>query len=167
MKLIEIDQQITARIRVLSTQPGLKNVFSILAHSADSWYWVAGLALLYFFGPESWQGVIVILLVGILLTAMSVQGLKFLIRRPRPEGEWGQIYRRSDPHSFPSGHAARASMLTVLILLTGNIGIGLGLLVWAILVGISRIALGVHFLSDIIVGSGIGVLMAFIVFIIF
>ncbi len=41
-------------------------------------------------------------------------GIKFTIKRSRPEGEWGAIYRNSDPHSFPSGHATRAIMLAVL-----------------------------------------------------
>jgi undecaprenyl-diphosphatase len=167
MKLLELDQQITDQIRSLSNPSSLKIILSFMAHSADSWYWGAGLTLLYFIGPDSWQEDIVILLVGIVITATFVQGLKFLIRRPRPEGEWGQIYRRSDPHSFPSGHAARAFMLPVVILLTGNLGLGLGLLVWGILVGISRIALGVHFLSDILGGGAIGIFMGGLVFWVF
>jgi undecaprenyl-diphosphatase len=164
MNLLKLDHQITEQIRTLSKQPGLKSVFSFFAHSADSWYWIAGLILLYFTGPESWREIIVSLLVGIIVTATSVQGLKFLIKRPRPEGEWGQIYRKSDPHSFPSGHGARAIMLSTLMLLSGNLWVGLGLFAWAILVDISRIALGVHYISDIVVGSGIGIFMAYLVY---
>ena len=98
------------------------------------------------------------MLIGILLTALFVQGLKFVIKRPRPDGEWGQIYRKSDPHSFPSGHTARATMLTMIVLLSGYPLFGLIMILWTFLVALSRIALGVHFLSDILVGSVIGII---------
>ena len=41
-------------------------------------------------------------------------GVKQVIRRERPAGEWGGIYRAIDPHSFPSGHATRAALLAAL-----------------------------------------------------
>jgi undecaprenyl-diphosphatase len=93
--------------------------------------------------------------------------LKFLIKRPRPEGEWGQVYRKSDPHSFPSGHAARAIMLTTVTLLSGHVWLGAGMLIWTLLVDLSRVGLGVHYYSDILVGTGIGILMGVLVHMIF
>jgi undecaprenyl-diphosphatase len=56
----------------------------------------------------------VVELAGIGVLAAMVLGIKFLVRRKRPEGEWGQIYRNTDPHSFPSGHAARAFLIAVI-----------------------------------------------------
>ena len=52
------------------------------------------------------------------MLAALVLVLKFLIRRRRPEGEWGGIYRQTDPHSFPSGHAARSVLIAVLAVAT-------------------------------------------------
>lgn len=131
---------------------------AVLAHSADSWFWLAGLAVLWFFAPAAWQIKILLMIVSIVITAGFVLGLKFTIQRPRPEGEWGEIYRKSDPHSFPSGHAARAALLTTLVLLFGHLGLGILLLLWTLLVSLSRIALGVHYLSDILAGALIGIL---------
>ena len=157
--LLEIDARYSEKIRIPEDKPWLKNIAAFLAHSGDSWFWGLGLALLWMIGPCDWRQQIVLLFLGILFTAISVLVLKFLIKRPRPEGEWGQIYRSSDPHSFPSGHAARATMLTVIMLLTGFWWIGLIMVIWTLLVDISRGGLGVHYFSDILVGTLIGILM--------
>ena len=161
--ILEKDQLLSQKLRISEDKPGLKSIAAFLAHSGDSWFWGAALALLWFIGPTDWRPQILLLFTGILFTAVSVLALKFLIKRPRPKGEWGQIYRSSDPHSFPSGHAARAIMLTTIMLLSGFIWIGVIMLIWALLVDLSRIGLGVHYISDILVGTGIGILMGFLV----
>ncbi len=165
--LLEKDHQLSQRNRIPDDKTGIKSAAAFLAHSGDSWFWGAALALLWFIGPADWRSQITLLFIGILFTAVSVLVLKFLIKRPRPEGEWGQIYRRSDPHSFPSGHAARAIMLTTIMLLSGYIWIGAGMLIWAILLDLARVGLGVHYYSDILAGTGIGVLMGALVVVIF
>jgi membrane-associated phospholipid phosphatase len=88
----------------------------------------------------------------VITTAVLVLLVKFSVRRQRPAGEWGQIYRSSDPHSFPSGHAARAAMLAVLAAGLGPAWLAGLLLVWAPLVGLARVAMGVHYLSDVVAG---------------
>jgi undecaprenyl-diphosphatase len=85
-----------------------------------------------------------------------VFAIKFTVRRRRPEGEWGQVYRKTDPHSFPSGHAARAALLAVLAIGLGPPWLGLLLAVWAPLVMLARVAMGVHYLSDVLAGALLG-----------
>ncbi|MCJ7717856.1 MAG: phosphatase PAP2 family protein [Anaerolineales bacterium] len=161
------DVELSQRFLIPENKTGLKKIAAFFAHSGDSWFWGAGLALLWIFGPQKWRPWIQLLFIGILVTAICVLILKFTIKRPRPEGDWGQIYRSSDPHSFPSGHAARATMLAILILLAGPSWLGLVMIVWALLVAISRIGLGVHFISDILGGAILGILFGGVVFIIF
>lgn len=84
--------------------------------------------------------------------------VKFSVRRRRPAGEWGNIYRSTDPHSFPSGHAARAAMLAVLGLGLGPPWFGVALLLWAPLVSLARVAMGLHYLSDVVAGVFLGVI---------
>jgi undecaprenyl-diphosphatase len=95
--------------------------------------------------------------------ALVVLAIKFTIRRRRPEGDWGAIYRNTDPHSFPSGHAARAAMLAVIALAIGPLWLGLLLVVWGLLVCLARVWMGVHYLSDIIAGILLGILAGLLV----
>ncbi|HNO93257.1 MAG TPA: phosphatase PAP2 family protein, partial [Anaerolineales bacterium] len=82
--------------------------------------------------------------------------------RKRPEGEWGGIYRNTDPHSFPSGHAARAFLIAVLASALAPPWLAIALWVWAPLVALARVAMGVHYLSDIIAGAILGIIVALI-----
>jgi undecaprenyl-diphosphatase len=131
----------------------------LLAHSGDSWFWLAGLGLLWWLGSGYWQEFALIMIIGIAATAIVVMVIKFTIRRGRPQGEWGRIYRSTDPHSFPSGHAARSVMLAVVALGLGSLWLGMILLVWSPLVGLARVIMGVHYPSDVIAGMLLGLLM--------
>jgi len=157
--LLQQDARLSARMRI-AEQPGLvRTLAALLAHSGDSWFWGAGLALLAILRPGFWRAWALTLLAAIAFTAVVVLGLKFTVRRRRPAGDWGRIYRSTDPHSFPSGHAARAALLAVLTLGIGPLWLGALLAVWAPLVALARVAMGVHYLSDILAGGLLGVLI--------
>jgi undecaprenyl-diphosphatase len=128
-----------------------------LAHSGDSWFWVLGILLVWFKAPPSWQQKALLMGISVVVTALLVLTLKFTVKRQRPAGEWGEIYRSTDPHSFPSGHAARAFMLAVMAAGLGPAWFAVSLMVWAPLVGLARVAMGVHYLSDVLVGAILGI----------
>ncbi len=154
--MIELDARMTRRMRI-AEQPGLLRIVAvILAHSGDSWFWLPGLGLLWWLGVDYWKVRAVILIIAILITALLVFLIKQAIRRRRPAGEWGQFYRSTDPHSFPSGHAVRAALLAVVFIGLGPIWLGLILLVWALFVGLARVAMGVHYFSDVLAGWILG-----------
>jgi undecaprenyl-diphosphatase len=145
----------------IGEEPGpLRSAAILLAHSGDSWFWFLGLALVWALGRGRWQAWAAKMIVVIVLTAALVMALKFSIRRRRPEGTWGDIYRATDPHSFPSGHAARAALIAILSLAWAPPWLALPLLVWAPLVAWARVAMGLHYLSDVLVGGLLGGLMA-------
>lgn len=156
-RLHELDHQWSARLSVAERPGPLRWLALLLAHSGDSWFWLAGLALLAWLAQGAWRTWALAVAAAILLTAVVVLVLKFTVRRRRPEGAWGAIYRRTDPHSFPSGHAARACLLAVLAVMWGPAWLGLLLLVWAPLVVLARVAMGVHYLSDVAAGALLGV----------
>ncbi len=152
----EFDSRWSARLRVAEKPGTMRSLAMVFAHSGDSWFWLLGLGLLWAFGNPSYQNLTIRFIGAILVLAVLVMTIKFTVRRGRPEGDWGAVYRKTDPHSFPSGHAARAAMIAILTLLWCPIAIGLALSLWALLVSLARIAMGVHYPSDILAGVLLG-----------
>ena len=156
--LIETDQRWSSRLRLDPSRKQFFTLFAFLAHSGDSWFWLAGLAALWLAAIPAWRLRSAVMMIGIVILAALVLLIKFTIRRQRPEGEWGAIYRSTDPHSFPSGHAARAFMLAVLAISLGPGWLGAVVLVWAPLVCLARVRMGVHYVSDVVAGAFLGIL---------
>lgn len=161
--ILEADARLSNQMRV-AEQPGLlRDVAIFFAHSGDSWFWAAGLILLWIFNHDPfWKKWAVVLFCSVSALAVIVMSLKFIIRRRRPEGEWGGIYRNTDPHSFPSGHAARAFLIAVMATALGPAWASIILWIWAPLVAVARVAMGVHFASDIVAGAIVGIIVALI-----
>lgn len=83
-----------------------------------------------------------------LVTQTAVQGLKYSIRRPRPDG--------SNNLSFPSGHTATSFATATVLERHFGWGVGVPAYAFASYVGIARMAADKHHLSDVIMGAGIG-----------
>ena len=158
-RLSKWDRKVTQRLCVAEKTGLLRTLAALLARSGDSWFWLAGLALLGLLGGDSWKGRALAMAAGVLVTAVLVLAIKFAVHRRRPQGEWGQIYRQTDPNSVPSGHAARAAMLAVMALGLGPAWFGLLLAVWAPLVILARVMMGVHYFSDVAAGALLGILL--------
>jgi undecaprenyl-diphosphatase len=164
--LLEIDRRWTARLRLPEDSRRLRALAGFLAHSGDSWFWGAALALIWLFsGPpersfsleRSWS---LRMFAAIAVTALIVTSLKFIIRRQRPSGEWGSIYRKADPHSFPAGHAARGALIAVLVSGWGPAWMIPWAILWALSMPLARVAMGLHYLSDTVAGATFGMLIA-------
>ena len=160
--LLRWDAQYSDQMRVAEKPGALRSIAVFLAHSGDSWFWGIGMILLWAYGDSEWKEWAVVQLAFISVLAALVMGIKFIVRRRRPEGEWGSIYRNTDPHSFPSGHAARSFLIAVLASGLGPAWLAIILWVWAPLVGLARVAMGVHYLSDIIAGAALGIVIALV-----
>jgi undecaprenyl-diphosphatase len=161
--ILELDARLSDRLRV-AEQPGLLRTLAVFfAHSGDSWFWGLGLLLLWWLGDSFWKQWVLIMFAGIVALIVVVMSIKFTVRRRRPEGEWGGIYRNTDPHSFPSGHAARAFLIAVLATGLGPAWLAISLCIWAPLVCLARVAMGVHYVSDVIAGAILGIIIGLVV----
>ena len=90
-----------------------------------------------------------------------VMGTKYIVRRPRPyikyEGDLVSVSTEPDP-SFPSGHSVLAfSTATSLSLLYPRWYVIAPSFLWAAAVGYSRLYLGVHYPSDVLVSALVGI----------
>ena len=165
--ILELDARLSSQMRVADKPGALRAIAAFLAHSGDSWFWAIGLLALWLSGDSFWKEWAVIQLGSISLLAALVLLIKFRIKRKRPEGEWGQVYRFSDPHSFPSGHSARAFLIATIAAGLGSGILAIVLWIWAPLVALARVAMGVHYLSDIIAGAALGILIAWIILLLY
>lgn len=157
---LQLDEKITDAIRLKDLSHRFKPLASFFAHSGDSWFIEVALFVLWLFSKDKWHQMLAWMAGCVIVLAVLVLAIKFLIRRRRPEGDWGAIYRNTDPHSFPSGHAARTAMLAVLAFAFGPVWLGCLFIAWALLVSLARVWMGVHYLSDILAGILLGVLFA-------
>lgn len=87
------------------------------------------------------------------ITYAIVEVLKQVVLRPRPDG--------SDSFSFPSSHAALAFFLAFVIPV--NKKYKMALLAWAVLVGFSRLWLGLHWFTDVLASAVIGIIVAYLI----
>jgi undecaprenyl-diphosphatase len=160
--ILEFDARLSEQMRVAEKPGALRSIAVFFAHSGDSWFWWAALMIAWLFSNSLWRKWEVVEFVGIILLAVLVMGVKFSVRRKRPEGEWGGIYRNTDPHSFPSGHAARSFMIAVVATGLAPAWLAILLWTWAPLVALARVAMGVHYVSDVVAGAFVGVVAAVI-----
>ena len=160
--VLDLDLRLTTRLRIAERPGPLRSAAIFFAHSGDSWFWALGLIILWLRGTAAWKDWAVVQFGSITLLIVVVMSIKFSIRRRRPEGEWGGIYRNTDPHSFPSGHAARAFLIAVIAAGLGPGWLAFILWIWAPLVALARVAMGVHYLSDIAAGALLGSLVGVI-----
>lgn len=111
------------------------------------------------------QNVLVFSMSYLLTSALLVPTLKALLDFPRPITVLGEqaVIVLGNPdghHSFPSGHAAFAVLLALSLSPGIFRGGQLALVIFALLVCLSRISLGAHFPADILGGAAISILVA-------
>jgi membrane-associated phospholipid phosphatase len=160
--LLEFDARASAKVNLSQRHGPIRNVLRFLAHSGDSWFMIPVMGLIWLAGDGFWKWRMLVMFLAMCVTALVAVGLKRLIGRSRPDGNWGLIYRSTDPHSFPSGHAARLVMLAVFSLGFGPAGFCALLFIWAPLVAFARVAMGVHYLSDVAGGAALGIVFGIV-----
>ena len=168
---MNFDEQLFLALNQVLSGHGATVVFSNITHLGD------GLVLaliilpaLFFLDRPTFKRHVVAMVVAVALSGLAVNLMKIAVDRPRPPERFEltgiEVHTPTGvpgDRSFPSGHAqtafGAATYLACLYPLASPLFLGL-----ATLVGLSRIAIGVHFPLDVLAGGLFGALFSFIAF---
>jgi len=124
------------------------------------------LAIAWMRDSKKWTRIFLAMLIAMSLAGVTGNVIKRTIPRPRPsvhtDMRWGGPRFSSKYHSFPSGHVD-ASTAFFCTLFLANRRIGLACFLIPILIGLSRMYLGAHYLSDVVCAAVLGIFCALIV----
>lgn len=158
----DVEGGICLRINRLSQRKWIRLFFSLISRLGDGGFWAAaGIAMLVIQG-EAGLGPVVQMIgtgtVGVILYKL----LKNRLVRERPYVNHGGILCGTAPldkYSFPSGHTLHAVSFTIMLAHFEPMLLPIAL-PFAVLVAASRVILGLHYPSDVVVGAIIGASLA-------
>ncbi|XP_068191058.1 inactive phospholipid phosphatase 7 [Antennarius striatus] len=165
--LLAIDICLSKRMGVCantsSSWGGCRSIVSLLALTGHGITWIIGtIVCLTRSNTLAGQEVLVNLLLALILDIMTVAGVQRLVKR---RGPWEMTPGlldciAMDVYSFPAAHASRAAMVSKFLLshLVLAVPLRILLVLWAFLVGVSRVLLGRHHLTDMACGFALGML---------
>ena len=152
------DQRLMRRVNRWKPPRWIRLWMILATRAGDGWLWYAIGVLVLAFGGSSRFAAVATAGISCGIGAALFVVLKRLAGRKRPCAIaahcWATLLP-PDQFSFPSGHSICAFAFAVSIGLFEP-SLLYGLLFCALSVAISRIVLGLHFLSDVVVGSLIG-----------
>jgi undecaprenyl-diphosphatase len=134
--------------------------------------WILICIFIYIFGGSYGRKVAVLCLIALFVTDIIVISLKYVVVEPRPFLTLPNVnlLMTVSGNSFPSGHTASSFTAATIIGLKYHLKskgwkywLIYPLLAFAILVGFSRIYIGVHYPYDVVFGAFIGIVCAIII----
>lgn len=158
--LSRFESDLCIRLNRINRRRVIGPFFAFISRLGDGLFWYALLAFMLIVHHD-WKITVVMMATGACSTALYHQ-IKSRTKRPRPCEAYAMPYLTVAPldrFSFPSGHTLHAVGFTQL---SGHAHPELLWLLtpFTVLVALSRLVLGLHYPSDVIMGAAIGSAMA-------
>ena len=147
----------------------LKRVMQIVSRVGD-WpaHFVAGLigiGVAFLAKSKTWVRIFLAMLIALAIAGVTGRVVKFATGRARPsvktEVHWNGPRFSSKYHAFPSGHVAASTAFFATLFLARK-RIAAPLLLIPILIALSRMVAGAHYLSDVTFAAILGVICAIV-----
>jgi undecaprenyl-diphosphatase len=153
------DQRLMRRVHRWRAPRWFRILMILMTRLGDGWLWYSLGLILVLYGGENRYRAIGAATTAAVAGIFLFRALKRTSRRKRPcEVEphcWASILP-PDKYSFPSGHSITSFAIALSVGLFYP-ELQMPLLAVALLISSSRIILGMHFLSDVLAGSAIGI----------
>lgn len=165
--ITNIDKDILLFIQEFIRCDFLNKIMIFLTTLGNSGFiWIALGVILIAFKKSRKIGVLVLCTL-ILEFTINDLILKNLVERVRPFNQFSDIIplvKKPTSFSFPSGHTASSFAAAGILFLYTKKKYGIPALILAILIGFSRLYVGVHFPTDVFVGCLVGCLSSYVVY---
>lgn len=152
----KFDYDVTHFIRALNSGGPLDTLFSWITFTGTITFIVLIIISLYLAGARKEALVFTIVMI---VTNVITFGLKYAIARPRPS-DLGVVPQNMP--AFPSGHTTNAFALAMTIS-SYHRKFSVVMFSWALLVALSRVYLGLHYVTDLVAGALVGITVSVIV----
>lgn len=159
--LLSLDTEVFQFINLSYHNPFLNNLSLLLCYLGVITTIVIIALLLLIFDKKKGKKIASLLFIGIILSVFMTLVIKYAVFRPRPYVMIDNVVLLStelDP-SFPSGHTVNSTMLAAILAKEYDRKI---FMLIPLIVGLSRIYIGVHYPSDVLGGFMLGIVIAFL-----
>ncbi|WP_416384834.1 phosphatase PAP2 family protein [Shewanella sp. TC10] len=158
VSIATLDKMLFCHILTFCRDHKLTDFAKKVSATGDGHYYVYMAVGLLFLHPQG-SHFFNLMLVSYIIELPLYLLLKNSIRRTRPCAAFAGFesdFQPSDKFSLPSGHTAAAFIMASVVMTTFPILAPIAF-AWAGFIGLSRIALGVHYPLDILAGMGLGI----------
>jgi len=161
-RLDELELTVCSFFNHIGDRRSIERFFTVISRLGNGVFWYFLMAIIPFVDTINGYIVSIHMAVVALVCLLIYKVLKNNLVRERPFIKWDTIRNGTAPldlYSFPSGHTLHAVAFTI-VAVTYYPMLGILLIPFTVLIALSRVILGLHYPTDVLVGTVIGACIA-------